>query len=74
MRRAVRTLSDATMAYRVAGSFVLFLQERFGLPRVLDFFRVSGRDDTLSVVRSRFQQVFGATLDQTEADWLATLQ
>jgi len=69
-----RALPDTVMAYRVAGSFVLFLQERFGLTAVLSFFRVSGRDDPPSLIQSRFEQAFGATLDQAEADWLEMLQ
>jgi hypothetical protein len=69
-----RGITDELMSYRVAGSFVLFLQERFGLARVLDFFRTGGRDDSLAAIQSRFQQAFSTSLDEAEADWLATLQ
>jgi hypothetical protein len=69
-----RTISDQVMSYREAGSFVLFLQEQFGLPQLLSFFRAGGRDDSLPVIQARFQQAFGATLDQAEARWLALLQ
>jgi hypothetical protein len=69
-----RTIADQVLSYRMSGSFVLFLEERFGLPRVLAFFRVSGRDDSLDEVRARFQQTFGLTLEEAEAAWLAILQ
>jgi hypothetical protein len=68
-----RNIADQVMSYRMAGSFVLFLQERYGLPALLAFFRVSGRDDSLATVRTRFQQSFGATLEEAEAAWLALL-
>jgi hypothetical protein len=69
-----RALPDQVLSYRFAGSFVLFLQERFGLPQVLSFFRASGRNDSLAVIRTRFEQAFGATLEAAEAEWLAMLQ
>jgi hypothetical protein len=49
-----RTIPDQVLSYRVEGSFVLFLEERFGLSRVLSSFQVSGRDDPLDAVRARF--------------------
>jgi hypothetical protein len=56
-----RSIGDSVMSYRYAGSFVLFLTDRFGLPAILTFFRLSGngRDDSLAVIQSRFQSVFG---------------
>ena len=69
-----RSIQDQVLSYRMAGSFVLFMEERFGLPLVLAFFRVSGRDDLLGAVRTRFQQTFGATLEEAEAAWLTILQ
>lgn len=69
-----RGLTDDLVSYRMAGSFVLFLQERFGLARVLAFFRTGGRDDSLADIQSKFQQAFGRGLDDVEADWLATIQ
>jgi hypothetical protein len=62
------------LSYRMGGSFVLYLQERFGLPALLAFFRTSGRDDSLDMIRARFQQAFGATLEEAEAGWLAVLR
>jgi hypothetical protein len=69
-----RAIPDQIMSYRIAGSFVLFLQERFGLPQVLSFFRVSRREDSLGTIGTRFEQIFGVTLEEVEADWLAMLQ
>jgi len=69
-----RGITDQVLSYRMAGSFVLYLQERFGLPALLAFFRASGRDDSLDLIRARFQQAFGATLEEAEAGWLAMLR
>ena len=69
-----RGITDQVLSYRMAGSFVLFLEERFGLSRVLAFFGTGGRDDSLAAVQSKLQQAFGASLDELEADWLATIQ
>jgi hypothetical protein len=66
-----RGVSDSTLSYREAGSFVAFLIARFGLDRVLQFFRASTRDDALTVIESRFQQMFGTKLADAEAEWLA---
>lgn len=69
-----RSISDSVLSYRMAGSFLLFLQERFGLPAVLAFFRSSGRNDSLAVIQDRFRQSFGTSLEQAESDWLAMLR
>jgi hypothetical protein len=54
-------------------AFVAFLIERLGLPRVLEFFRTSTRDDSLDVIGQRFAATFGVTLDEAEAAWLASV-
>ena len=66
-----RAVSDSVLSYREAGSFVAFLIDRFGLDRVLAFFRASTRDDALGVIETRFQQAFGTALPDAEAAWLA---
>jgi hypothetical protein len=66
-----RGISDNTLSYLEAGSFVAFLIARFGIDRVLPFFRTGTRDDALDTIRARFEQAFGATLEKAEADWLA---
>jgi hypothetical protein len=63
------------LSYRVAGSFVLHMTERFGLPAVLRFFRgVNNREESLETIRARLQAVFGAPLEDIEAGWLAMLR
>jgi hypothetical protein len=37
-------------------------------------FRVSGRDDSLDMIRARFRQTLGITVEEAEAAWLATLR
>ena len=70
-------ITDTVMAYREAGSFVLFLTDSFGLAAVLTFIQLSGNanpnSDSLAVIRSRFQSVFGASLEDAEGEWLALL-
>src|SRR5688500_14753893 len=66
-----RGIQDQTLSYRVAGSFVLHMTERFGLPAVLQFFRpVNSRDESLDVIRARVLAVFGVSLEDIEATWL----
>lgn len=70
-----RNLPDSVFSYRVAGSFVRYLIDRFGVPSVLEFFRqAGGRDESLDVIRARTQRVFGRSLDEIEADWHAFLR
>lgn len=69
-----RGIQDSVLSYRVAGSFVLYLTERFGMPALQAFMRGATRDDSVSTVRSRMQAAFGLTLEQAEADWVATLR
>lgn len=69
-----RAVSDTIMSYRMAGSFVLYLTERFGLPSVQAFFRNSTRGDSLNTIRARMQSAFGVTIEQAEADWLEMLR
>jgi hypothetical protein len=69
-----RSISDSTMSYRMAGSFVLYLTERFGLPAMLRFMHVNNRDESLESIQGRAQAVFGVSLEQIESDWLAMLR
>jgi hypothetical protein len=66
-----RSITDSTLSYREAGSFVAFLVTRYGLERLLAFFRGGTRDDSLGVIETRFRQAFGTALADAEAEWLA---
>jgi hypothetical protein len=68
-----RSVQDSVLSYREAGSFMRYLIDRDGMERVKAFFRASGRDDTATVIRERFRAVFGRSLDEAEAEWLASL-
>jgi hypothetical protein len=68
-----RSITNATLSYREAGAFVSFLITRYGLDPLLQFFRVSSRDDPVDTIRQRFVSAFGTTLEAAEADWLASL-
>jgi hypothetical protein len=63
-----RGVSDSTPNYREAGSFAAFLIARFGLDRVLQFYRASAREGAVDVIESRFQQEMGTSLPAAEAD------
>ena len=69
-----RGITDSVLSYRMAGSFVLHMIERFGLPAVLRFFQTNDRNESLDAIRTRMQSVFGVPLDDVEATWLALLR
>jgi len=69
-----RGIHDSVLSYRMAGSFVLYLTERFGLPAVLDSFRGATRDDALPTIRARMLAAFGVPLEDAEAGWLEMLR
>ena len=70
-----RSISDQVISYRTAGSFVLYLTERFGLEAVLRFFsQAGGRDESLTTIRARMQSVFGESLEEAESAWLDGLR
>lgn len=70
-----RAIQNQELSYRVAGSFVLHMTDRFGMPAVLQFFRgVNNRDESLETIRARMLAVFGVSLEDVEAGWLAMLR
>lgn len=71
---AFRSISDSTMSYRMAGSFVLYLTERFGLSSMMAFLRGGGRSESLAAIQGRMQSVFGLSVEEAESGWIAMLQ
>jgi len=69
-----RAISDSTLSYREAGSFIRFVLDRYGVAPTLEFFRLSSRTDNLAVIKARFQGAFGASLGDVESAWLAMLR
>jgi hypothetical protein len=64
-----RAIPD-TDGYPWAGSFLQFLVKNYGMARTLDFFRGGGgRDESLSTINSRFEQVYGTSLSNVDLDW-----
>jgi hypothetical protein len=56
--------------YPWAGSFLQLLVANYGIMRTLDFFRGGGgRDESLSAIMSRFQQVYGVSLTDADLAW-----
>ena len=51
-----RGIRDTAVSYRMAGSFVLYLTERFGLAAVLRFFRDGTRGEPLSAIEDRLRR------------------
>ena len=68
-----RGIQDSTMSYRMAGSFVLYLTERFGLPSVLAMLRGEGPMESLATIQARMRQVFGLSVEEAESGWLAMI-
>jgi hypothetical protein len=69
-----RGVSDQVLSYREAGSFVRFAIDRYGVERVLQFFKISGRDDSLATIKDRFSSAVGVSIETAEGDWLAMLR
>jgi hypothetical protein len=71
---AFRAVSDETLSYREAGSFMRFVLDRYGVPRTLDFFRASSRTDTVATIKARFEAALGVPIGTVESEWLAMLR
>jgi hypothetical protein len=69
-----RGISDQVMSHRVAGSFVLFMTQRFGLPALLQLFHESDRDESVDAIRARIRATLGVSLEDIEASWLTMLR
>jgi hypothetical protein len=67
-------VTNETLSYREAGSFMRFVLDRYGVPRTLDFFRASSRTDTSRPSRRAFQRRSACRLETVESDWLAMLR
>lgn len=69
-----RAITDATLSYREAGSFMRFVLDQYGVQPTLEFFRVSSHTDDLATIKARFQAAFGVSIDTVETAWLAMLR
>ena len=56
-----------------SGVFVSFLIERYGLDKMKEIFPLVGYGDSREVIRERFLEVFGVSMDVAETAWLAWL-
>ena len=70
----LRAAADDVLSYREAGSFMRFTIDRYGIERVLEFFRISSRTDSVTLIKERFQTAFGLSMDDVEREWLAMLR
>ena len=68
-----RGIPDEVLSYREAGSFMRFVVDTYGIDRVRELFRISGRDDNLTMIRQRFSSAIGVSLTEAEAAWTAML-
>jgi len=41
---------------------------------MLEFFRISSRNDSIAVIKERFLTAFGVSFDTAESDWLTMLR
>ena len=69
-----RAISDEVLSYREAGSFMRFVLDTYGTDRVREFFRLSGRDDSLSTIKQRFGAAIGVSLDSAADAWTTMLK
>lgn len=65
--------ANFTRTYVEAGSFVRYLADTQGIERIKDVFRVIRQTDPKEVVKEKFLAVFGFTIQDAEAAWLAFL-
>ncbi len=70
-----RAVTDSTLSYREAGSFVRFLIDRYGLDRFIAFYK-SGvtLNDTKDAIKPRFASAMGVSFEDAEAAWLDFLR
>jgi len=69
-----RAISDQVLSYREAGSFMRFAMDNYGTDRVLEFFRISGRDDSLATIKQRFATAVGVPFDTAGTQWTTMLK
>ncbi len=64
-----RLISDVN-GYPWAGSFLQFVVTTYGMTRTLNFFRGGeGRNESLSAIMSRFEQVYSISLSDADQSW-----
>ena len=71
---AFRAITDQTVSYREAGSFVRFLMDRYGMTAVREFFRISSRGDDSGTIKQRFSAAFGIPFEGAEDAWMTMLR
>jgi hypothetical protein len=65
---------DPNVAYPESGSFMRWLIDTYGLDRLRNLYaRATGPNEPAAGVRSAFATVYGRSLDELEAAWLAAL-
>ena len=64
---------DEWRGYGEAGSFVLFLVEEYGLPRLLEFFRSETRGASQDQIEANVRTVWGVALPDLQRQWLAVV-
>lgn len=68
----VAPITGDDAAYNIAGHFVVWLIERWGLEAFLSFRAALPSDASLAKVTSSFESVYGVSLETAELDWRAT--
>jgi hypothetical protein len=65
--------SDYTITYDEAGSFVRYMVDQHGIDRMTQVFRTIVYGDSAATVSTRLQAIYGFSLAEAEARWLAFL-
>lgn len=60
---------DEFTGYQEAGSFVLYLEQTYGLDLLLAYFGGARRDDSLERIRSDFSATYGFSLEEADRRW-----
>lgn len=61
---------DFTIAYPEAGSFVGYLIDTYGIEQLKNFFASSSYYDSVAEIKTKFQSIYGISINDVEQDWL----
>jgi hypothetical protein len=61
---------DYTIAYPEAGSFVRYLIDTYGIGQLKNFFASSSYSDSIAEIKTKFQSIYGISINDVEQDWL----
>jgi hypothetical protein len=71
---ATIALTDQVLSYAKRDHSSDSCSDRYGMPELLEFFRISNRVDDVATIKQRFNAAIGAAFETAESDWMSTLR